>query len=71
MSTTSSASTLWVAYASEGNVVGTIRKADDSYTVTMAGAEEALGSYPTMEIAKNALHAHMRPGSDRPQFREH
>lgn len=71
MSTTSPASTLWVAYGSEGNVVGSIRRADDTYTVVMAGAEEPLGGYPTMEIAKNALHAHMRPGSARPQFREH
>ncbi|MFV0373114.1 methyltransferase [Microbacterium sp.] len=71
MSTTSTTSTIWVAYGAEGNVVGTIRKADDTYTVTMAGASEALGSYPTMDIAKNALHAHMRAGSPRPQFREH
>jgi hypothetical protein len=37
----------------------------------MAGADEAAGTYPTMEIAKGALHSHMTPGSDWPQFREH
>lgn len=37
----------------------------------MTGKDERLGVYPTMEIAKNALHAHMKPGSDRPEFREH
>jgi len=68
----STTSTLWVAYGTEGNVVGSIRKDGDStYIVTMAGAAESLGSYPTMDIAKSALHAHMRAGSDWPQFREH
>ncbi|MDF2666944.1 MAG: putative methyltransferase [Microbacterium sp.] len=37
----------------------------------MAGKDEPLGVYPTMEIAKNALHSHLKPGSDRPEFREH
>jgi hypothetical protein len=37
----------------------------------MAGADEAMRTYPTMEIAKSALHAAMTPGSDWPQFREH
>lgn len=69
--TTTTTSTLWLAYGSEGRVVGTIRKADGTYTVTMAGAAQSLGSYPTMDIAKNALHGHMTPGSDWPQFRQH
>ncbi len=62
---------LWVAYGSEGNVVGSVRKADDGYTVTMAGADASLGTYPSMDIAKNALHGHLTPGADWPQFREH
>lgn len=69
MSTTSSS--LWLAYGSEGSVAGSIRKADDGYTVTMAGASEALGTYPSMEVAKSALHGHMTPGADWPMFREH
>ncbi|MFS0714939.1 hypothetical protein ABC195_13765 [Microbacterium sp. 2P01SA-2] len=48
-----------------------IRRRDDEYVVTMAGADAELGVYPTMEIAKNALHAHMAPGADWPTFREH
>ncbi|HAS30757.1 MAG TPA: methyltransferase, partial [Microbacterium sp.] len=28
-------------------------------------------TYPTMDVAKSALHAHLKPGSDWPQFREH
>ncbi|MDT0181556.1 methyltransferase [Microbacterium sp. ARD31] len=70
MSTTETHHALWVAYGASG-VVGTIRKSDEGYTVTMAGADEAAGTYPTMEIAKGALHSHMTPGSDWPQFREH
>ena len=63
--------TLWVAYGAEGNVVGTVRKTDEGYTSTIAGASESIGTYPTMDIAKNALHGHLPPGSDWPQFREH
>ncbi|WP_298741353.1 methyltransferase [uncultured Microbacterium sp.] len=66
-----SSSSLWVAYGSEGNVVGSVRKQGDGYTVTLAGAEASLGTYPSMDIAKNALHGHLSPGSDWPQFREH
>ncbi|TQK19739.1 hypothetical protein FBY40_2250 [Microbacterium sp. SLBN-154] len=70
MSTTDTHSTLWVAYGT-GGVVGSIRKSRDGYTVTMAGAEETAGTYPTMDVAKNALHARMRPGSAWPTFEEH
>ncbi|WP_127819537.1 methyltransferase [Microbacterium sp. CPCC 204701] len=70
MSTTQMHRALWVAYGPSG-VVGSIRKDDDGYTVTMAGADRASGTYPSMEIAKSALHARMALGSDWPQFREH
>jgi hypothetical protein len=68
MSTTSS--TLWVAYGAEGNVVGTVRHGrrlhrDDRWR------RRSLGTYPTMEIAKSALHGHLPPGSDWPRFQEH
>ncbi len=70
MSMTDVHHTIWVAYGRSG-VVGSIRKGDEGFTVTMAGASSAAGSYPTMEIAKNALYAAMTPGSDWPEFREH
>jgi len=70
MSATQSHHALWVAYGAPG-VVGSIRKDDAGYTVTMAGADASAGTYPSMAIAKNALHALMAPGSDWPQFREH
>lgn len=69
MSTTSTA--LWVAYGPEGNVVGMIRHSDDGYTATIADADSSLGTYPTMEIAKSALHGHLPPGSDWPRFQAH
>jgi hypothetical protein len=70
VSTTDTHHPRWVAYGPSG-VVGSIRKGDDGYTVTMAGADAAAGTYPSMEVAKSALHAHMTPGSDWPEFREH
>ena len=69
MSTAQTHHALWVAYGTSG-VVGSIRKDDDGYTVTMAGADQASGTYPSMEIAKSALHARMAPVSAWPQFRE-
>ncbi|MCR2785476.1 methyltransferase [Microbacterium sp. zg-YB36] len=70
MSATENRTPLWVAYG-PGGVAGTIRKLDAGYQVTMAGADDVLGTYPSMEVAKNALHSQMTPGSDWPQFREH
>jgi hypothetical protein len=61
---------LWVAYGASG-AVGTIEKSGESYSVKMAGAEAALGAYPTMEVAKNALYSQLKPGADWPEFREH
>ena len=37
-----STSGLWVAYGSEGSVVGTIRRGDDGYTATIADADSCL-----------------------------
>lgn len=70
MSITDNHTALWVAYG-RGGVAGSIRKGSGGYTVTMAGADDVVGTYPTMEHAKGALHSHMRPGSDWPQFLEH
>lgn len=71
MATTETHHALWVAYTASG-VVGTVRKDDEgSYTVTIAGADESVGTYPTMEVAKSALHSHLKPGTDWPEFRQH
>jgi len=61
---------LWVAYGSNG-AVGAIRTEDHAYTVTMAGADRPLGSYESMDVAKNALFSRLKPGADWPEFHEH
>lgn len=70
MSTTQTQKALWVAYGPVG-VVGMVRKVADGYAVTLAGADSTAGTYPTVEIAKNALHAKLTPGSAWPEFRQH
>lgn len=67
---TSTTLALWVAYGRNG-VVGSVRHVDEGYQVTMSGADAAAGTYPTLAVAKSALHARMTPGSDWPSFREH
>ncbi|GGH39141.1 methyltransferase [Microbacterium album] len=60
-----------VAYGPTG-AVGVLRQVEGgAYAVTMAGAGAPLGEYPTLEIAKSALCSHLKPGSPRPEFREH
>jgi len=61
---------VWVAYGTSG-VVGSIREDEAGWTVTMAGADASTGTYPSMEVAKAALHSGMTPGSDWPRFEQH
>ncbi len=61
---------VWVAYG-PGGVAGSIRQDGDGWTVTMAGADAPTGTYPSMEVAKAALHSAMAPGSDWPRFEQH
>lgn len=70
MSAATTTRTIWVAFGASG-VVGTIRRDADGYTVTMAGADVSAGVFPSMAVAKSALYARMRPGSDWPRFEEH
>lgn len=60
----------WVAFGATG-AVGTIHRTTGGYGVRMLDDGEERGSYPNLEVAKNALHAAMAPGSDWPEFREH
>ncbi|GAA3770117.1 hypothetical protein GCM10022240_23030 [Microbacterium kribbense] len=62
--------TVWVAHGETG-VVGMIHQGDDGFTVTKAGADAALGTYPTMAVAKSALYSAMAAGSDWPRFEQH
>ena len=70
MTMTDTSHALWVAYGERG-VAGSIRREAAEHIVTMSGAATPLGSYPSMEIAKRALHAHMPQGSDWPRFVQH
>ena len=59
----------WVAFGPAG-AIGSIHRVDDGFTLKVMGGEFR-GHYPTLDIAKSALHASMVPGSDWPEFREH
>lgn len=68
--TMTQSSRLWVAHGAVG-AVGSIREVEGSFEVRMVGADEPVGTYPELEIAKRALHAHLKPGAERPEFRRH
>ena len=67
---TESAEQRWVAFGTSG-AVGSILHTTIGYAVRMLNDESARGIYPTLEVAKSALHAAMAPGSEWPEFREH
>lgn len=60
----------WVAFGPAG-AVGSIHRTDDGYSVRLLDDADYSGTYPTLEVAKNALYARLTPGSDWPDFREH
>lgn len=60
----------WVAFGLAG-AVGSIHRSGDGYEVRVLGDATPRGSYPSLDVAKSALHASMMPGSDWPEYREH
>jgi len=60
----------WVAFGAAG-AVGSIHRMWDGFHVKLIDDAEYRGSYPSLEVAKSALHAALTPGSDWPEFREH
>lgn len=60
----------WVAFGQAG-AVGAIHRTADGYRVKLIDDDEYRGTYPSLEVAKSALHAALAPGSDWPEFREH
>ncbi|WBU39051.1 methyltransferase [Homoserinibacter sp. YIM 151385] len=60
----------WVAFGPAG-AVGSIHRGGEGYTVRLLDDESERGVYPSLESAKGALHAAMKPGSAWPEFREH
>jgi hypothetical protein len=70
MSPTTTTGQRWVAFGDAG-AAGTILHTDAGYAVRLLSDDEARGTYPSLDVAKSALHASMPPGSDWPEFREH
>jgi hypothetical protein len=60
----------WVAFGPAG-AVGSIHETDEGFAVRLLNEQDYRGVYPTIEVAKSALHASMQAGSDWPEFREH
>lgn len=60
----------WVAFGDAG-AVGSIHRTEAGYEVRMLKDDARGGLYPTLDVAKSALHASMTPGTDWPEFREH
>jgi hypothetical protein len=59
----------WVAFGPVG-AVGSIRKISGGFFYRLID-DDWHGLFPTLEAAKGALYAAMKPGSERPEFREH
>ena len=60
----------WVAFGPAG-AVGTIHRTSEGFQVKLIDDAEYRGTYPTLDVAKSALHAALVPGSEWPEFREH
>lgn len=60
----------WVAFGPAG-AVGSIHSTETGYEVRMLSGGGEPSSYPSLDVAKSALHANLLPGSDWPEFREH
>ena len=71
MSTTETHHPLWVAYGESG-VVGSIRKEDDGYHGDDGRAHPSRRApTPRWRSRRARCTAHLTPGSDWPEFREH
>ncbi|MHB1171549.1 MAG: methyltransferase [Lacisediminihabitans sp.] len=60
----------WVAFGPAG-AVGSIHRIDDGFTFKLVRDDDFRASYPSLEVAKSALHASLLPGAEWPEFREH
>ncbi len=60
----------WVAFGPAG-AVGSIHRTEGGFAVRVLGDADPRGVYPTLEVAKGALHASMPIGAAWPEFREH
>lgn len=66
----------WVAFGPSG-ALGSIdavegsREGETVYTFHLLGDASPRGSYPTLAVAKRALHASLGFGAEWPEFKEH
>ena len=60
----------WVAFGPSG-AVGSIHRVEEGFTFKLRADEDFRAVYPTLDVAKSALHASLLPGSEWPEFREH
>jgi hypothetical protein len=60
----------WVAFGPSG-ALGSIHRVEGGYTFKLLSDDDFRAVYPTLEVAKSALHASLTPGSDWPEFKEH
>ena len=68
-STTTAIGRTWVAFGPVG-AVGAIHQIGDHFAFRVMD-EDFHGMFRTLDAAKGALHASLKPGSDWPEFREH
>jgi len=59
----------WVGFGPAG-ALGSIHRTEDGFLVKMLGGVPDR-QYPSLEVAKSALHATLPTGSEWPDFREH
>jgi hypothetical protein len=60
----------WVAIGPAGTV-GWISSDEGGFSISLVGDAGKRGVYPSLDVAKSALHASLEPGSDWPEFSEH
>lgn len=59
----------WVAFGAAG-AVGSIHRTDAGFLVKMLDGSDDR-EYPSLEVAKSAMHATLPAAADRLEFREH
>jgi hypothetical protein len=60
----------WVAFGPAG-ALGSVHRIEEGFTFRLLGDAEPRGVYPSLDVAKSALHSALVPGSEWPDFREH
>jgi hypothetical protein len=60
----------WIAMGPAGTI-GWITSTEKGYTFKLVNDTSERAVYPSLEVAKSALHASLLPGTEWPEFREH